>query len=61
MSDHFLLMLDCSISCGGGSILNLKMWLKSLGFVEQVKTWWLSFSFKGSPSYALIEHRKYRS
>jgi hypothetical protein len=29
------------------------MWLKSEGFVEQVKTWWMSYSFQRSPSYIL--------
>jgi hypothetical protein len=37
----------------GVGILNLKMWLKLEGFVEQVKTWWMSYSFQGSPSYVL--------
>jgi len=52
--DHFPLMLDCSV-LGGGSrhFLNLKMCLKVEDFVEQVKTWWLSFSFQGSPTNVL--------
>jgi hypothetical protein len=29
------------------------MCLASVGFVEQVKTWWLSYNFHGLPSYIL--------
>jgi hypothetical protein len=29
------------------------MWLKSEGFVEQVKPWWMPYSFQRSPSYIL--------
>jgi hypothetical protein len=29
------------------------MWLKSDGFVDQVKIWWLSYVFSGLPSYIL--------
>jgi hypothetical protein len=34
------------------------MWLKSEGFVEQVKTWWVSYSYQGTPSYVLAQKLK---
>jgi hypothetical protein len=47
-------MLDCGVSGGGSRYFKFEnMWLKSEGFVEQVKTWWMSYSFQGSPSYVL--------
>jgi hypothetical protein len=32
--------------------------LTSKGFVEQVKTWWLSYDFQGIPSYVLASKLK---
>jgi len=34
------------------------MWLKYEGFVEQVKTWWVSYSYQGTPSYVLAQKLK---
>jgi uncharacterized protein YydD (DUF2326 family) len=34
------------------------MWLKSDGFVDQVKTWWMSYEFYGLPSYVLANKLK---
>jgi hypothetical protein len=34
------------------------IWLKSEGFVEQVKIWWLSYDFHGLPSYVLVSKLK---
>jgi uncharacterized protein YydD (DUF2326 family) len=34
------------------------MWLKSDGFVNQVKTWWMSYEFYGLPSYVLANKLK---
>jgi len=34
------------------------MWLKSKGFVEQVKLWWMSYEFHGLPSYILANKLK---
>jgi hypothetical protein len=34
------------------------MWLKSDGFVDQVKIWWLSYVFSGLPSYILANKLK---
>jgi len=42
------------VSSGGSRYFKFEnIWLKSEGFVEQVKTWWMSYSFQGSPSYIL--------
>jgi hypothetical protein len=39
---------------GRASILNFeKMWLKSDGFIDQVKSWWMSHKFSRLPSYVL--------
>jgi len=42
----------------GAGILNLKTWLKLDGFVDQVKTWWMSYEFYGLPSYILANKLK---
>lgn len=34
---------------GEVGISSLKMWLKFEGFVDQVKIWWKSYKFQGSP------------
>jgi hypothetical protein len=34
------------------------MWLKFEGFVDQVKTWWMSYEFHGLPSYVLASKFK---
>jgi hypothetical protein len=34
------------------------MWLKLDGFVDQVKTWWMSYEFYGLPSYVLANKLK---
>jgi hypothetical protein len=31
------------------------MWLKEEGFVDKVRDWWGSFSFKGTPSFVLAK------
>jgi hypothetical protein len=59
LSDHFPLMLDCGAPRGGSRYFKFEnMWLKSEGFVEQVKTWWLSYNFHGLPSYILASKLK---
>jgi hypothetical protein len=59
LSYHFPLLLDC-VALGGGSIYFKfeNMWLKSKGFVEQVKLWWMSYEFHGLPSYVLTNNLK---
>jgi hypothetical protein len=42
----------------GTDILNLKMWLKSNGFVEQVQHCWETYEFYGRRSYVLANKLK---
>lgn len=52
-------MLDCGVS--GGRSWSFKfenMWLKSEGFVDQVKIWWKSYKFQGSPCLVLAHKLK---
>ena len=37
----------------GGYFKFEKIWLKFEGFVDQVKVWWQSYQFRGSPSHVL--------
>jgi hypothetical protein len=58
-SDHFPLLLDCGGSDRGNRYYKFEnMWMKSEGFVEQVKTWWMSYRFQGSPSFVLARKLK---
>jgi hypothetical protein len=34
------------------------MWLKVEGFVDRVRQWWLSYHFRGSPSFILAKKLK---
>jgi len=53
-SDHFSILLDCcDISRGSRPFKFENMWLKAEGFVGKVKQWWDSYSFHGTPSFAL--------
>jgi hypothetical protein len=53
-SDHFPILLDCcDISRGSRPFKFENMWLKAEGFVGKVKQWWDSYSFHGTPSFAL--------
>jgi hypothetical protein len=52
LPDHFLLLLDCGVSKrSGGNFKFENMWLKSEGFVDQVKLWWQNYQLEGCPSY----------
>jgi hypothetical protein len=52
-------MLDCGMPGIGSKYFKFEnMWLKSKGFVEQVKTWWLSYNFHGWPSFILASKLK---
>jgi hypothetical protein len=54
LSDHYPLLLDCGVSNRSGRYFKFEnMWLKSVGFVDQVKSWWLNYQFEGCPSYVL--------
>jgi hypothetical protein len=59
LSDHFPLSLDCGAPRGGSWYFKFEnMWLTSEGFVEQVKTWSLSYNFHSLPSYVLASKLK---
>jgi hypothetical protein len=57
--DHFPLLLDCGVVVRSSRYFKFEnMWLKSEGFVEQVKQWWTSYNFQGSPSFILASKLK---
>jgi hypothetical protein len=58
LSDHFPLMLDCGSHRGEKYFKFENMWLKSVGFVEQVQRWWESYDFQGLPSFVLASKLK---
>jgi hypothetical protein len=48
------MVLDCGFAVRSNWYFKFEnMWLKSEGFVEQVKNWWMSYSFQGSLSFIL--------
>ena len=54
LSDHYPLMLECGdFSRGKRPFRFENMWLQSDGFVNQVKRWWESYHFVGTPSFIL--------
>jgi hypothetical protein len=54
LSDYFPILLDCGVTNrGGGYFMFENVWLKYEGFVHQVKLWWQSYHFHGSPSHVL--------
>ena len=58
--DHYLIMLKCGdFSRGRRPFRFENMWLRSDGFVNQVKEWWESYHFEGTPSFILA--RKLRA
>jgi hypothetical protein len=51
--------LDCGAPRGGSKYFKFEnMWLKFDGFVDQVKTWWISYEFYGLPCYILANKLK---
>jgi hypothetical protein len=59
LSDHFPLLLDCGVPREGNEYFKFEnMWLKLDGFVDQVKSWWMSYEFFGLPSYVLVNKLK---
>jgi hypothetical protein len=59
LSDHFPFLLDCGAPSGGSMYFKFEnMWLKSDGFVDQVKTWCMSYEFYGLLSYVLVDKLK---
>ena len=59
LSDHFPILLDCGHIMGGKRLFCFEnMWLKAEGFVEQVRGWWRSYTFPGSPSHTMASKLK---
>ena len=59
LSDHFPILLECGqFSRGRHPFWFENMWLKAEGFMEQVKKWWESYQFYGTPSYILAHKLK---
>jgi hypothetical protein len=53
------LLLDCGAPGRGSRYFKFEnMWLKSDGFIDHVKTWWLSYEFSGLLSYILASKLK---
>ena len=54
LSNHSPILLDCGDRKRRGGYFKFEnMWLKSEEFVDQMKIWWQSYQFNGSPSYVL--------
>jgi hypothetical protein len=59
LSDHFPLMLVFGSNRDGKKYFKFEnMWLKFVGFVEQVQRWWESYDFQGLPSFVLASKLK---
>lgn len=59
LSDHKPILLKCGGVRRGRSPFRFEnMWLKSEGFVEQVKAWWESFDCTGAPSFVFAQKLK---
>ncbi|KAF5463070.1 hypothetical protein F2P56_019016 [Juglans regia] len=58
-SDHWPILLDCGgIQSGRRYFKFESMWLKSEGFVERVKQWWISYQFEGTPNFIFANKLK---
>ena len=56
VSDHWPILLDCGGMRTGKSPFRFEnMWLRVEGFMDNVKDWWQSYSFKGKPSFVLAK------
>jgi hypothetical protein len=59
LSDHYPLLLDCGVGRRGrGSFKFENMWLQAEGFMEQVKRWWGSYMYEGTPSFVFASKLK---
>ncbi|KAF5477100.1 hypothetical protein F2P56_003774 [Juglans regia] len=58
-SDHFPIILECGGIHEGKRYFKFEnMWLEVEGFVDKVKSWWLSYQFEGTPSFFLASKLK---
>ncbi|RVW24957.1 Transposon TX1 uncharacterized 149 kDa protein [Vitis vinifera] len=56
VSDHWPILLDCGGMRTGKSPFRFEnMWLRVEGFMDKVKDWWQSYSFRGKPSFVLAK------
>ena len=59
LSDHFPILLEGGNLHGGKKPFRFEnMWLKDEGFLERVSSWWESYYFQRSPSFALANKLK---
>jgi len=59
LSDHYPLLLDCGVGRQSrGSFKFENMWLQAEGFEEQVKRWWGSYIYEGTPSFVFARKLK---
>ena len=59
VSDHCTLLLDGGGARKGSSLFRFEnMWLKEDGFKNLLRSWWMSFQFRGSFNFTLFEKLK---
>ena len=59
LSDHFPILLEGGNLHGGKKPFRFEnMWLKDEGFLERVSSWWESYHFQGTLSFALANKLK---
>ena len=59
LSDHFPILLEGGNLHGGKKPFRFEnMWLKDEGFLERVSSWWESYYFQGTLSFALANKLK---
>ena len=59
LSNHFPILLEGGNLHGGKKPFRFEnMWLKDEGFLERVSSWWESYYFQRSPSFALANKLK---
>ena len=59
ISDHTPILLEVGGMTGGKRAFKFEnMWLKDPDFMNKVRGWWSSYSFRGTPSYVLSQKLK---
>nr|CAN71342.1 hypothetical protein VITISV_002439 [Vitis vinifera] len=54
--DHCPILLDCGgMRTGKNPFRFENMWLKVEGFMDKMKEWWLSYNYRGKPSFVLAK------
>ena len=58
-SDHWPILLDCGGIHSGRRYFKFEnMWLKSEGFVERIKQWWILYHFEGTTNFIFANKLK---